>query len=114
VSENRALRRIFGHKKNGVRREGRKLHKGSLSIRTPHPISFGVTKSRIRWAGHIARMGQKRDTCRVLVGKAEGKRPRHNNLRGTLRVSRTRAGSPQAASRRPCCAVAFRRTAWQV
>jgi hypothetical protein len=78
VFENRALRRMFGVKKNGVTREGRKRHKRSLSIRSPHPIFFGVTKSRIiRWAGHIARMRQKRDLCRVLVGKAEGKRPRH-------------------------------------
>jgi hypothetical protein len=69
---------MFGVKKNGVTREGRKLHKRSLSIRSPHPIFFGVTKSRIiRWAGHIARMGQKRDLCRVLVGKTEGKRTRH-------------------------------------
>ena len=32
---------------------------------------------RMRWAGHVARMGEERGVCRVLVGKPEGKRPRH-------------------------------------
>jgi hypothetical protein len=37
---------------------------------------FGVIKSRrMRWAGHIARMGEERVVYRVLVGKPEGKRP---------------------------------------
>ena len=38
---------------------------------TPHPILFG----RMRWAGHVARMGKSIGVYRVLVGKPEGKRP---------------------------------------
>jgi hypothetical protein len=34
-----------------------------------------MIKSRMRWAGHAARMGEKRNACRVLVGKPEGRRP---------------------------------------
>ena len=34
-----------------------------------------ITSSRMRWAGHVARMGTRRDVCKVLVGKPEGKRP---------------------------------------
>ena len=34
-----------------------------------------ITSSRMRWAGHVARMGKRRDVCKVLVGKPEGKRP---------------------------------------
>jgi hypothetical protein len=43
----------------------------SLMICTAH----WVIKSRMRWAGHIARMGERRGLCRVLVGKPEGQRP---------------------------------------
>jgi hypothetical protein len=45
-------------------------------INSPHPIFFRVIKSiRMRWSGHVARMGLMRDVYRVLVGKPEGKRP---------------------------------------
>jgi len=45
-------------------------------ICTPYPILCGVVKSRrMRWAGHVARMGEDRGVHRVLVGKPEGKRP---------------------------------------
>ena len=45
-------------------------------ICTPQPILFWVTKSkRMRWAGHVARMGARRGVYRVLVGNPEGKRP---------------------------------------
>ena len=45
-------------------------------ICTSHPIFFLVIKSRrMRWAGHVARMGMRRDVYRVFVGKPEGKRP---------------------------------------
>jgi hypothetical protein len=49
VFENRVLRRIFGPKRDELR--------------------------RMRWEGHVARMGEKRNVNRLLVGKPEGKRP---------------------------------------
>ena len=48
----------------------------SLMISTPHPILFLVMKSRrMRWAAHVARMGDKRGVYRLLMGKRGGKRP---------------------------------------
>ena len=45
-------------------------------ICTPHPILFGVIKSRrMRLAGHVACMGDRRGVCMFLVGKPEGERP---------------------------------------
>ena len=74
--ENMVLRRIFGPKRNEGTREWRKLHNVELNDLYSSPNIFRVTKSRrIRWAGHVARMGKKRGVYRVLVGKTEGKRP---------------------------------------
>ena len=54
----------------------RKLHNEELSDLYPLPNIVRVVKSRrMRWAGHVARMGEGRDVHRVLVGKPEGKRP---------------------------------------
>jgi hypothetical protein len=48
----------------------------SLMVCNPHPVFFWVIKSRrIRWTGHVARMGERRGVYRVLVGKPGGKRP---------------------------------------
>jgi hypothetical protein len=44
-------------------------------ICTPYPICAGGKPRRMRWAGHVARMGEGRGVNRVLVGKREGKRP---------------------------------------
>jgi hypothetical protein len=61
--ENRVLRSIFGPKRDNVTEDCRRLHKV------------------MRWAGHVARMGGKRNAYRILVGKPEGRRrlgrPRH-------------------------------------
>ena len=76
VFENRVLRRVFGPKRDEVTEEWRKLHKEELRDLYSLPNIVGVVKSRrMRWAGHVARMGEGRGVHRVLVGKPEGKRP---------------------------------------
>ena len=76
VFDNRVLRRLFGPKRDEVTGEWRKLHNEELSDLHSLPNVVLVVKSRrMRWAGHVARMGEGRGVHRVLVGKAEGKRP---------------------------------------
>ena len=67
---------IFGPQRDEVTGEWRKLHSEELSDLYSLPNIVRVVKSRrMRWAGHVARMGQGRGRHRVLVGKPEGKRP---------------------------------------
>ena len=81
--ENRVLRRVFAPKRDEVTGEWRKLHNEELSDLYSLPNIVGVVKSRrMRWAGHVARMGQGRGVHRVLVGKPEGKRPMGRPRRG--------------------------------
>jgi hypothetical protein len=76
VFENRVLRRIFGPKRDEVTGEWRKLHNEELRDLYSAPSIIRIIKSRrMRWTGHVARMGEKRNVCRLLVGKPEGKRP---------------------------------------
>ena len=76
VFENRVLRRVFGPKRDEVTGEWRKLHNKELSDLYSLPNIVRLVKSRrMRWAGHVARMGEVRGVHRVLVGKPEGKRP---------------------------------------
>ena len=76
VLENRVLRRIFGPKRDEVTREWRKLHDEELNDLYSQPNIILVIKwRRMRWAGHVARMGERRGVYRSLVGKPEGKRP---------------------------------------
>jgi hypothetical protein len=74
VFENRVLRRIFGRKRDEVTGEWRKLHNEQLNYLYSSPSIMRVLKSRMRWVGHVVRMGE-RGVYRVLVGKREGKRP---------------------------------------
>ena len=74
--ESRVVRRIFGLKWDEVTWEWRKLPNEELNDLASSLNIFGVIKlRRIRWAGHVARMGERRGVYRVLVGKPEGKRP---------------------------------------
>jgi hypothetical protein len=76
VFENRVLRRAFGPKRDEMTGEWRKLHNEELNDRYSLPNIVRVVKSRrMGWAGHVARMGEKRGAHRLLVGKPEGKRP---------------------------------------
>jgi hypothetical protein len=75
VFENRVLRRVFGPKREEVTGECRKLHEELSDLYSLPNIVRVVKSRRIRWAGHVARMGEGRGVHRVLVGKPEGKRP---------------------------------------
>jgi hypothetical protein len=93
VFENRVLRRIFGPKRE---KDGswRKLYNDELHSLYSSPNIVMVIKSRrMKWAGHVARMGEGRGVYRVLVGRPEGKtplgRPRcrwEDNIKLDLRV----------------------------
>jgi hypothetical protein len=75
VSENRVLRRIFEPKRDKVIGEWRKLHNEELNDLYSSLNIIQVIKLRMRWVGHVARMGESRGAHRVLVGKPEGNTP---------------------------------------
>jgi hypothetical protein len=76
VFENRVLRGIFAPKRDEMIDGWRKLHNEELHNLYCSPSIITIIKSRrMRWAGNVARMGEKRNAYRILVGKPEGKRP---------------------------------------
>jgi hypothetical protein len=75
VFVNRVLRRIFGSKRDEVTRELRKLHNEELNDMYSPNIFRVIESRRMRWAWHVARIGERRGLYRVLMGEPEGKRP---------------------------------------
>jgi hypothetical protein len=74
VFENRVLRRIFGPKRDEVTGQRRKLHGGELhNLYSSPDIVRQIKSRRMRWPGHVARMGEGKNVYKVLVGKPEGK-----------------------------------------
>jgi hypothetical protein len=72
--ENRVLRRIFGPKRDEVM-EWRKLPNEKFNVLYFPPNIWVIKSKRMRWAGHVANMGERRGVYRVFMRKPEGKRP---------------------------------------
>jgi hypothetical protein len=76
LREEHRLRVIFGLKRDEVTGERRKLHNEELhDVYSSSSIIRIIKSRRMRWAGHVARKGEKRNAYRLLVGNPEGKRP---------------------------------------
>jgi hypothetical protein len=75
VFENRVLRKIFKHTSGEETGEWGKLHNEELNSLCISPIIRVIKLTRMRWAGHVTLMGERRGAYRILVGKSEGKRP---------------------------------------
>jgi hypothetical protein len=70
------FRRIFGRKRDEVTGGWRKLHNEELhNLYSSQSIIRMIKSRRMRWTGHVTRMGEKLNACRILMGKAEEKRP---------------------------------------
>jgi hypothetical protein len=75
VFENRLLRRIFGSKRDETTGGWRKLPNEELhNLYSSQSIIRMIETKVMRWAGHVARMGENRNAYRILVGMPEGKR----------------------------------------
>jgi hypothetical protein len=96
LTENRVLTRIFGPKREEVAGRWRSLHNAELhNLYTSMNIVSVINSRRMRWVGHVARMGEMRNANRILVGRPEGRRPHErprltweDNIRMDLRKIR--------------------------
>jgi len=76
VLENKVLKKIYGPKQGDMAGEWRRLHNKELHGLYDSPDVVRIMKSRrLRWAGHVARMGEKRRLYSIVVGKPDGKIP---------------------------------------
>ena len=76
VLKNRTLRKLFGPKRDEITEEWRRLHNEELYDFYSFPNIIRVSNSRrMRWAGYMARMEDRRGAYKVLMGRPEGKRP---------------------------------------
>jgi hypothetical protein len=74
--KNRVLRRVFGRRKDEVIGGWRKLHNEELhGLYSSPSIIMAIKTRRMRWAGHVACMGEVRGAYIILVGRPEGRRP---------------------------------------
>jgi len=95
VFENMVLRKTFEPMRDEVKGGWRRPNNEELNDLYSSPNIVQVIKSRMRWVGHVARMGEERGVYRVLVGKPEGKkplgRPRHRWV-DNIRTDRQEVG----------------------
>jgi hypothetical protein len=76
VFENRVLRRIFGPKRDEVTGGWKKPHNEELhGLYSSSSIIRVIKSRRMRWSGHVVRMGELRDAYNILIGRPEGRRP---------------------------------------
>ena len=76
VFENMVLRRIFGPRRDEVTGEWGRLHNEELNdMYTSTNIVREIKSRRLRWAGHVARVGEERRVYRLLLGKTAIRRP---------------------------------------
>ena len=68
------MRRIFGPRRDEVTGEWRRVHNEELTdLYSLLNIVRTIKSTRMRWAGHVAHMGEERGACRILMEKPEGK-----------------------------------------